>query len=187
MNCQITMIESPTDDDWLAVKTRAIVTMGLTKVKNAPDTYWKHSILKSRHSPIRRLFFSFFIKDVPYCIAMELARHHEGVEKFIKSQRNDRQSDYDRNAARQDAPVNMIIDFNAEGLITICEKRLCSVATPEARQVMTAIKNLVLDKYPEFEGLLEPFCVKYHVCNEIRSCGRLAAMEKKENDLCSIH
>lgn len=169
----ITMIESPTEEDWLAVKQRALVTMGLTKVKNAPDLQWKHAILKSRHSPIRYLNFSFFIEDMPYWLSTEFARHHEGCEKFIKSQRNDRQENYDRNAARQDAPVNMIFDMNAEALITLCEKRTCGVATVEAQRAMNKMKSLVLEKYPEFEGLLEPYCIKYHVCNEMKSCGRL--------------
>lgn len=170
---KITMTESPTELDWLAVKQRALVTMGLSKVKNAPDFNWKHAILKSRHSPIRRLNFSFFIEDLPYWVSTELARHHEGCEKFIRSQRNDRQDDYDRNAARQDAPVNMIFDMNAESLITICEKRRCGVATPEAQSVLNTIRNIVYESYPEFEGLLEPLCVKYHVCNEMKPCGRL--------------
>ena len=58
---KVTMTEYPTEKDWLAVKERALVTVGL-KAKNAPDNKWKHEILEARHSPIRRLRFSFAMK-----------------------------------------------------------------------------------------------------------------------------
>ena len=56
---KVTCTEYPTDQDWIACKERALVTVGL-KVKNPPDDKWKHDILKARHSPIRRLRFSFY-------------------------------------------------------------------------------------------------------------------------------
>ena len=177
---KITMSEYPDDYDWLQVKRRAIKTMGLNTVKTMPTTEWKHSILKAKHSPIRRLFFSFDIENLPYWVSTELSRHHEGCEKYIKSQRNDRQKEYDRNKAPQDAPVNMIFDFNAEGLMNVCEKRLCGVATPEARYVITKIKELVLASFPEFDGLLDPFCQKYHTCIEMNPCGRLSALKNQD-------
>lgn len=172
-NVKITMAEYPDDYDWLQVKRRALITMGLNTVKTMPDLEWKHKILRAKHSPIRRLMFSFNIENLPYWLSTELSRHHIGYEKYIRSQRNDRQKEYDRNAARQDAPVNMIIDLNAEALMTLCEKRLCGVATVEAQWIVSKIKNLVEVAFPEFKGLLDPFCVKYKTCIEMNPCGRL--------------
>lgn len=167
---KITLLEYPTSVDWQGVKLRALVTCGLTP-KTEPTLEWKRQIIKARHSPIRYLNFSFYIEDLPYWVSNELCRHHEGVEKFVKSQRNDRQDNYDRNAARQDAPVNMIMDFNAEGLLTFCNKRMCKKATPEAQQVARTMASLVIKECPEFFGFLVPNCV-YHggECHEMQPC-----------------
>lgn len=114
--------------------------------------------------------FSFNLLNLPYWLSTEFSRHIH-AQPYIKSQRNDRQSDYNRNKAPQDAPVNMIWDMNADELITVFEKRSCGCATREAQIVINAIKKLIIEKYPEFDGLLERFCVKYHCCNEMFSCG----------------
>lgn len=168
----VSLREHPGEEDWMQVKRRCLVTVGLTKVKTAPDVTWKHALLKSRHSPIRRLFFSVDLIGIPYWLSTEFSRHVH-AQPYIKSQRNDRQKDYNRNKAPQDAPVNMIWDFNADEFITICEKRLCGVATKEANIIIKEVKRQVIELHPEFEGLLDPFCVKYHCCNEMKSCGRL--------------
>lgn len=89
---------------------------------------------------------------------------------FIRSQRNDRQSEYNRNAARQDAPVDMIWCMNAEELLTIAEKRLCHLAAKETRDVAKEICALVIAQCPEFAGLLTPPCVQALVCREMNPC-----------------
>lgn len=168
---KVTMIEWPTEQDWLAVKERALVTVGL-KAKNAPTDEWKRDILEARHSPIRRLRFSFLIEDVPYWVSAHLCRHIH-AQPYVRSQRNDRQAEYDRNAARQDAPVDMIWDMTGEELLIVANKRLCNQAIKETQQVVWLMCLEVLDKCPEFEGQLVPMCV-YHggVCHEMFPCGR---------------
>lgn len=165
----VKLIEYPTEADWLAVKQRALVTIGLT-AKNAPSRDWKHKILEARHSPIRRLHFAFLIEDLPSWVSVHLCRHIH-AQPFVRSQRNDRQSDYDRNKAPQDSPVTMIWDMNAEELMTVANKRLCSQASQETQMVVRAMCLEVLDKCPEFEGLLVPMC-QYHggVCHEMNPC-----------------
>lgn len=167
----VTMIEYPYDYDWIEVKRRALVTCG-KELKTPPDTEWKHEILEARHSPIRRLFFSFLIEDIPYWLTNELCRHHVGCEKYVRSQRNDRQKKYDRNKAMQDAPVDMILDCNAESLMVMMNKRLCGQARPEMRLLMAEMKAKVLELFPEFEGLLVPMC-EYNggKCHEMHPCG----------------
>ena len=168
----VELMRYPTDDDWNDVKLRALVTSGFTKVKTAPTAEWKDKMLNCRHSPIRDLRFSFYIMDMPYWLSTELSRHHEGCEKYIKSQRNDRQNNYDRNAARQDSPVNMIFDCNAESLMVVMNKRLCGRASKEMRELMHEIRELVVDKCPEFKPYLVPNCF-YNggVCHEMQCCG----------------
>lgn len=168
-NIKVSMTECPTEKDWYEVKRRALVTMGYTKVLTQPDKPWKSKMLKARHSPIRRLFFSFDI-TCPYWVSVHLCRHLH-AQPYVKTQRNDRQTEYDRNSAPQDALVNMIWDMNAEELMTIMNKRLCNLASEETRQVARLMRDQVLAKYPEFEGLLVPNCV-YHggQCHEMYPC-----------------
>ena len=169
-NITVTLTESPDDQDWYEVKRRALVTMGYTHILTRPDREWKHRILESRHSPIRRLFFSFDI-ECPYWVSVHLCRHLH-AQPYVRSQRNDRQWEYDRNAARQDAPVRMIWDMNAEELMTIANKRLCMQASEETRHVVQLMCDAVLYYYPEFDGLLVPNCVHNGgVCHEIFPCG----------------
>lgn len=166
---EITMMEYPTEVDWFEVKRRALVTVGRTPLIQ-PDMDWKVKILKARHSPIRYLRFSFLLENVPYWVSVHLCRHVH-AQPYVRSQRNDRQDQYDRNAARQDAPVNMIWDMNAEELITIVQKRLCGCAAQETREVAKQIRDLVLEKCPEFEELLVTPCKFNGKCHEIRPCG----------------
>lgn len=165
---KITMIGSPTESDWLGVKQRALVTIG-KEAKTEPTTDWKHAILEARHSPIRYLMFSFYLEDIPSWVSVHLVRHIH-AQPYVKSQRNDRQSDYDRAKAPQDAPVNMIWDVNAEELMTIANKRLCNQASLETRQVVMEMCKLVESAYPEFKGLLVPFCVFNGKCHEMFPC-----------------
>lgn len=168
---KITMTEYPTERDWLAVKERALVTVGL-KAKNAPNDEWKYEILNARHSPIRRLRFSFLIEDLPSWVSVHLCRHVH-AQPYVKSQRNDRQNQYDRNKAPQDAPVNMIWDITGEELLIIANKRLCAQASAETQAVVWQMCQQVIAFCPEFEPFLVPMCA-YHgnVCHEMKPCGR---------------
>lgn len=168
---KVTMIEYPTEKDWMAVKERALVTVGL-KAKNAPDDVWKKDILEARHSPIRRLRFSFLIEDLPSWVSVHLCRHVH-AQPYVKSQRNDRQTEYDRNKAPQDSPVNMIWDMTGEELLIIANKRLCAQASAETQAVVWQMCQQVVAFCPEFEPFLVPMC-EYHngKCHEMHPCGR---------------
>ena len=165
---EIKLLEYPSEADWYEVKRRALVTVGKTPIQQ-PDEEWKMRILRARHSPIRYLRFSFLLEDLPYWVSVHLCRHVH-AQPYVRTQRNDRQNDYDRNAARQDAPVTMIWDMNAEELITICQKRLCGCAAQETREVAVMIKKLVLDKCPEFAGVLVTPCEFNGRCHEMYPC-----------------
>lgn len=168
----VNLLKCPSDTDWLLVKKAALETAG-KEVKTLPSEDWKHSILEARHSPIRLLHFVFDLRGIPYWVAMHLVRHVHATP-FVKSQRNDRQSEYDRNAARQDAPVDMMWEMNAEELMTIANKRLCLMAAKETRDVVKLMCDLVICNCPEFKGLLVPMCKYSKVCHEMNGgCGKL--------------
>lgn len=166
---KVVMRDWPDVVDWLEVKRRALVTAGFSKVKTPPDIAWKCSLLKAKHSPIRWLRFSFDI-ECPSWVSVHLCRHVH-AQPYVRSQRNDRQDKYDRNAARQDEPVRMIWDMNAEELINIANKRLCFLASKETREVVKMMCDQVKEKCPEFAWVLVPNCFREHGCNEMYSCG----------------
>ena len=163
---RVELLEYPGERDWIEVYRRALVTVGKDTVKN-PSDEWKRKILAARHSPIRYLRFSFLI-ELPYWVSVHLCRHTH-AQPYVKTQRNDRQHEYDRNAARQDEPVLMIWDINAEELLTIANKRLCFLAAEETRKVVENMRLLVNEKCPEFKDYLVPMC-EYAGCHEFQVC-----------------
>lgn len=166
----IEMIKYPTEADWLFAKRCTLETVGKVPV-NPPSAEWKQQMLKARHSPIRELHFGFELTNIPYWISVHLVRHVH-AQPYVRSQRNDRQTEYDRTKAPQDAPVNMIWTMNAEELITIANKRLCKQASKETRLVVAEICRLVIEKFPEFKSELVPACVRQGgVCHEMFPCG----------------
>ena len=169
---KVELIEYPTEHDWKEVLRRALITVGKSPL-NPPSRTWRYDILQARHSPIRRLWFSFLITDCPSWVATHLARHVH-AQPYIRSQRNDRQSDYDRNKAPQDAPVSMIYDVNAEELMTIANKRLCGCAARETQECVYMMCEEVIKVMPVMQDRLVPMCVENYACKEMKSCGRKA-------------
>lgn len=174
---EIRLIGYPSDEDWIQVKARALVTVG-KEAKTVPDSSWKKRILEARHSPIRYLRYSFYIKDIPSWVATHLARHVH-AQPYIRSQRNDRQNEYDRNAARQDAPVDMIYDVNAEELMVIANKRLCNQASEETRNVVRMMCDEAVKVTPELKELLVPACIYQNgACHEMFPCYKNSIKEE---------
>jgi hypothetical protein len=166
----VELLHHPTEADWVEVKRRALVTIGRKPV-TPPTPEWRAAILRARHSPIRWLTFSFLI-ECPYWVSVHLCRHHAGVQPYVRSQRNDRQDDYDRNKAPQDAPVTLILDVNAEALITMANKRLCRQAAEETRAVVADMCRLAAEACPEIRAELVPMCARNGgVCYEMNPCG----------------
>lgn len=177
---KVELIEWPGADDWMEVKRRTLVTVGKT-AKNPPTEEWEKRLLAAMHSPIRRLFFSFYM-EIPYWVSVHFCRHVH-AQPYVQTQRNDRQASYDRESAPQSAPVRMILDVNAEELITIMHKRLCLQASPETRKIAMEMRRLVLEKCPEFADVLVPNCVyRNGLCTEFSSCGASGVFLEEFNE-----
>ena len=170
------LIYSP-DDETLRLFKRCIwVTMGkTTEPTTPPSSALLEKVLGARHSPIRVLNYAFLIKGIPSNISTHLARHVHAVP-FISSLRNDRQERMDGDAARRDTPVDMIYYVNAEELMTIANKRLCSKASAKTRAVVQMMCDEAAKATPELRRWLVPMC-EYHggVCHELNGCGRCRA------------
>lgn len=170
---KVEVLRHPEDEDWARCKMLAMNTIG-RNWGGAVSDEWKHKIIKAGHSPIRTLMFTIRITNMPYWVAMHFRTHKYGVEHFISSQRNDRQTEYDRNKAPQDHPVSYIMDVNAQELIQMAHMRLCGQAATETRRAMQAICRAVIAVNPEFRPFLMPKCRSIgdlFYCNEFRPCG----------------
>lgn len=181
MNFKVKILKYPTEEDWMLCKDCALVTVDKESI-NAPTEEWKKKIILANHSPIRTLNFCFKLINIPSWVSVHLVRHIHAIP-FVKTQRNDRQSNFDRRKAPQDTPVTMNWYMNAEELITIAHKRLCKQASPETREVVKEICKQVEELCPEFKGLLVPNCYyRGGVCTEFNSCGYNKNYKGGDND-----
>lgn len=176
--CKVEMLRHPTEEDWVRCKIFALNTIGKKFVGNEVNEEWKRKMLKARHSPIHTLMFSFRLV-IPYCTSVHFVRHKVGIDHYVSTQRNDRQDKYDRRLAPQGEIVSHIIDVNAEELIVMANKRLCTKADVDTRYMMALICNEVIRTNPEFSDELVPMCGRLMECPEFVSCGK-----EKEFQIC---
>ena len=155
---------------WTEVVNRARTTVGKEELGKEPSDTFKRKILRAEHSPIRSLIFCFKITNLKSWIATHFVRHHVGVEKWVRTQRSDR-TGIDRDDLPQGAEVEMEIEANAQALINMSRKRLCSQASIETREVMEAIKKEVEKKDPIMAEVMVKECVYRGYCPEMWSCG----------------
>lgn len=158
------------NEDWRRVKNHCRTTDNKDFTgKDATDTF-KKKILFSEHSPIRLLEFDWTWENIKYWVSTEWSRHK--FEKFISTQRNDRQKNYDRNEAPQGAFVKFDGYANMQNLIDAWRKRLCFQATNEARQLAEDFKIKLHETHSIEADVLVPHCVYRGCCSEcFNGCG----------------
>lgn len=166
----VEVLRHPTDEDWARCKMLALHTVGKSNVTGEVTDEWKRKILKAEHSPIRTLIFTIKV-ELPYYSSVHFARHKFGVEHYVTTQRNDRQCEYDREDAPQGQVVSHIMDINAQELINMAHRRLCSKADKTTRSKMATICAAVLKTNPEFSDVLVPMCEYQGRCPEFKPCG----------------
>ena len=151
-------------DDWKVVKNHCRTTVGKKFTENEPTERFIKAMLISEHSPIRLIEFDWSWEGIKYWLSTEWSRHK--FEKFISTQRNDRQIDYDRNKAPQDAAVNFDGFANMQNLIDSFRKRLCLQAAVEARQLGEDFKIELAKTHPLESNVLVPNCIYRAGCPE---------------------
>lgn len=170
MDFKVEIVKLPTQRDWEWVKYCTLNTVG-KKSLTAPTDEWKKKLVLSEHSPLRELWFGIRM-EIPYYVSVHYVRHHIGVNHYIQSQRNDRQTNYDRTKAPQDAKVSHVMSVNAQELVFMAHKRLCKQADPYTRAVMQEIVRLIVKVCPEFKEVLVPLCeYRNKKCTEFFPCG----------------
>ena len=155
--------------DWQEVVNDCRATVKKPPLGREPSSEWKKAILIAEHDPIRDIIIKFRWKDIKYWVAMHWKTHI--WRSRVDSQRNDRQSKYDRNKASQDARVDFIGDPNIQNLIDTMRKRLCSQADPETRAYAEDFKAALHEVQPEISDVLVPNCVYRCGCPEMQTCG----------------
>ena len=125
----------------------------------------------SEHSPIRTQLFLIEMKDIPTFVSVHFVRHNVGVIHFVKSNRADRGGD---TVVDRLTPVNHMMIANAQALINISRKRLCSKSSPETQEIMETIANKIHEVDAALAMCMLPECQYRGGCTEINSCGYMA-------------
>ena len=155
--------------DWEEVVNDCRATVKKRPLGKEPSVAFKKAILISEHSPIRDISVKFKWANIKYWVAMHWKTHH--WESRVDSQRNDRQSRYDRESAPQDALIDFIGDSNIQHTIDTWRKRLCRMASQETREYAEDFKRVLHEVEPEWSDVLVPNCVYRCGCPEPTTCG----------------
>ena len=168
---------------WSLALDMARQTVGKEPTHKEPSDEWKIKMLRAEHSPIRCVQYLITCTDVPYWVVMHLVRHHQGIEKFVCTQRSDR-TGIDRHSLPQDALISCSFICNAQALINISRVRLCSQAASETFLLWCNVKNAINDIDPIMANFMVPNCIYRGFCPEFNGCGmaKTKVFEAKLNE-----
>lgn len=117
-------------------------------------------------------------------VTTHLVRHHEGCEKFVHSQRADRRElPVPRNELPQGALNDMDMTANAQAIINISRKRLCSCASKETREAWQQVVEAIRNIDPVLADKCVPECLYRGFCPEFMSPCGYSKTKKFEIDL----
>ena len=159
-----------TNIDWMKIKSACMTTISKQTGDKEPSTEWKRRLLLAEHSPIRRGNVSWKWDEIPYAISTHFARHHEGCEKFVGTERSDR-TGIDRATRSQMNTIPMEMDANIQALINISRKRLCTNADPTTRAYWEALLEELKAIDKNVYWACVPDCVRCGGCPEFNPCG----------------
>lgn len=157
-------------DNWINMKRSARTTIDRDGGGTYPTDAWKKTILLAEHSPIRRIRFSWQWENLKSWVSVHFVRHKHGIEHWVSTQRSDR-TGINRDKSPQDAPVLHECEANAQALISISRRRLCSQASPETRAAWEEVKAKVESVDPILGSVMVPECIYRGFCPEFHSCG----------------
>lgn len=183
-NCKVRSIKMY--GGWKRVLNAARLTAGKTPLDKEPSNKWKRKMLLAEHSPIRLVEYDGIWDFIKMWVTTHLVRHHVGVEKFVSTQRTDRNPDLmdlDRDEIPQGLENTMMISANAQGLINMSRKRLCSCASTETRQAWKALLEEIKKVDPILVEKCAPECIYRGFCPEFDKCCGYVNTEKYKEDL----
>lgn len=184
--------------EWDLALDMARLTVNKDRIFKIPSDVFKKKILLSEHSPIRAVQYIIEIKNIPSWVSQHIARHDafayhsvrdsNGDVHFVGTARSDR-TGISRDDLPQDTPVNHTIYCNANDLINISTKRLCSCASKETRLVWQSVKDAIAQIDEPMADAMVPTCIYRGFCPEFdRCCGYVntEAYQKRLEDYRKI-
>lgn len=171
---------------WKRVLNKARRTIGKEPLDKEPSNSWKAKMLLAEHSPIRLLEYDWTWAEIQQWVVTHFVRHHEGCEKFVHTQRVDRNKDLE-NKNRDELPQGlkneMDMNANAQALINISRKRLCACASKETREAWKQVKEEVRKVDPILADKMVPECLYRGFCPEFMSSCGYSKTNKFQEDL----
>ena len=164
--------------EWSEALDACRATVSKKFLNKEPSKEFKKALVVCEHSPLRVLQVKWRWEGLPSYIATHFARHHIGFEKWISTQRNDRQQNYDRREAPQAAPVTFIGEGNAQALINMAKVRLCNCADPDTKKQMEDLKREIHNVEPEISWAMVPACIYRAGCPETTCDNKCRFYEK---------
>ncbi len=158
------------DFAWREIADAARTTIRMPEGAREPSSAWKRKMLLAEHSPIRLMLFKWKWINLKYWVSVHFVRHKIGIEHFVSTQRSDR-TGLCREAAPQNAPVHHQCAANAQSIIFISRKRLCTQASPETHAAWKLVLEEIRKCEPELHALCVPECVYRGFCPEFKGCG----------------
>lgn len=169
---------------WRRALNAARRTIGKAPLAKEPSKSWEAKMLLAEHSPIRLVEFDWTWKDIMQWVTTHLVRHHEGCEKFVHSQRGDRRTlPVPRNELPQGALNDMDMTANAQAIINISRKRLCSCASKETREAWKQVVEAIREVDPVLADKCVPECLYRGFCPEFMNPCGYSKTKKFEEDL----
>lgn len=172
--------------NWIRVVNAARRTVGKKPIDHEPSDKFKRKILLAEHSPIRLLEYDFTWEDIRMWVTTHLVRHHEGCEKFVHTQRTDRNEALkalDRDNLPQGLLNDMDMTCNAQAFINISRVRLCQKASKETREAWKLVIEYLKEVDPILAEKCVPNCLYRGFCPETEDCCGYCNTEKYKKDL----
>jgi len=144
-------------------------------VLDKESTMTLSKIYRTGHSPMRSQLFLIKM-NITTEVSVHLVRHAAvGQFHYVSSNRADWAGHNAEEASEvgRQTPVRHVMILNAEHLIEMCGKRLCTKALAATREVVRAIREGVRVLDPKLADRLQPQC--YHqggICYEEDPCGQ---------------
>ena len=156
---------------WRDVANAARTTINKEAGTGEPSSNWKRRMILAEHSPIRKLILSWKWEDLLSWVSVHFVRHKYGIEHWVRTQRTDR-TGVNRNELPQGTLIEHECEANAQAIINISRKRLCTQASHETKEAWKEfLKEVVKPNEPELYSCCVPECIYRGHCYEYESCG----------------
>lgn len=198
-------VEVTQDTGWIRALNAARRTVGKAPkpLTYEPSDKWKKTAIMAEHSPIKLVEYCISFMDLKQWVGVHLLRH-EHVIPQIHTQRGDRRdiieeypyikkafeeledeikNDPDftmRDLIRQGEKNDQDFYVNAQTLINISRRRLCTTASLDTRKAWQMVKDAIAEFDPIMASFMVRQCIYRGFCPECNCCGYYKTKAFKE-------